>query len=337
MRKFFYDYHGIVTIRLVLRKRGLFDRFLLRRFECYQAQERNTVDAIVEVGPFDAEVAPSVGGGFSIRQDYVYHCFRYRGLDIVCEYSGFEKGTTRIRVAGGILAGVVYPGEVIDPLLRHVFLSKGCPVVHGAAIASDEGACLLLGDSRVGKTFLALQLAAHGFSFLGDDMIPLKGGIVYSGLTPINFHFHIRDLVPLSPSKRLEIGLKHLLYAATGWRMRLYTPVSVTRLGLPLASHARLEKVFFLQKGEDFVIEKQDNTELFLAQVVEANRAENRLLTRMLEAYRDSVGGSGAEGLWASYADLVRENFREAQHYVVSMPVAPTKRDVARIMELAQA
>lgn len=41
--------------------------------------------------------------------------------------------------------------------------------LHGAAVASDEGATLILGASGAGKSTLAAELVSRGFPFLADD------------------------------------------------------------------------------------------------------------------------------------------------------------------------
>ncbi|MEZ5708942.1 MAG: hypothetical protein R3E02_06090 [Blastomonas sp.] len=56
-------------------------------------------------------------------------------------------------------------------LLHWLALNRGDVLVHAAAIAGDEGALLMVGDSGAGKSTTALAGAEAGLKLLGDDFV----------------------------------------------------------------------------------------------------------------------------------------------------------------------
>lgn len=61
-------------------------------------------------------------------------------------------------------------------------------ILHGAALASDHGAVVLIGASDAGKSTLALALTAAGLSYIADELVALDGTLQVRGVTrPISF------------------------------------------------------------------------------------------------------------------------------------------------------
>ena len=64
--------------------------------------------------------------------------------------------------------------------LRQVFNtalnSRGCQIVHAAALGSPRASFLLAGAARSGKSTLAVQGLLHGFGFQSDDLCLLSNG-----------------------------------------------------------------------------------------------------------------------------------------------------------------
>ncbi len=80
---------------------------------------------------------------------------------------------------------------LLDHVLPRLFDLRGDLVLHGASVASPNGAWLLLGRSGRGKSTLAAALARSGFSLLGDDIVVMR---------EIGSNWHV---VPGYPSLRL--------------------------------------------------------------------------------------------------------------------------------------
>src|SRR5262249_11008520 len=52
--------------------------------------------------------------------------------------------------------------------------SRGCQLVHAAAVGDERGAVLITGKSGIGKSTTALACLEQGLSYLGDDLVLLQ-------------------------------------------------------------------------------------------------------------------------------------------------------------------
>lgn len=69
--------------------------------------------------------------------------------------------------------------ETAAPLraaLGWILAAHGHTLVHGAAVATEHGAAVLIGDSGAGKSTTALRCLASGMGFLGDDVCVVGPG-----------------------------------------------------------------------------------------------------------------------------------------------------------------
>ena len=64
----------------------------------------------------------------------------------------------------------------VRTLLHWHFERHGCQLVHGAAVATEDGAVLIAGKGGAGKSTTALSCLNAGFDYLGDDYVVIRGG-----------------------------------------------------------------------------------------------------------------------------------------------------------------
>ena len=65
---------------------------------------------------------------------------------------------------------VVYT-NIVEAMLRFLFVSRGYVLLHSAALADDRGATLMSAQTDTGKTSTVITLVRrHGYRFLSDDM-----------------------------------------------------------------------------------------------------------------------------------------------------------------------
>jgi hypothetical protein len=84
---------------------------------------------------------------------------------------------------GGEMAGAVFQA-VLEGVHAGI---DWLGLMHGAAVARDDGAILIPGASGAGKSTLAAFLAAQGYSYLSDDLIALRAdGRVMPWPTPFS-------------------------------------------------------------------------------------------------------------------------------------------------------
>jgi hypothetical protein len=161
----FYNIHGLVNLKssISLPELSLFEvktegtSFELSFFEGKAADE---LDLIIETGL----------NGFHDRE----RTFEYSELSPIGASIRVELGhPLRIRVSSFLAQSehVVYT-NVVEPLLRFLFVSKGYVLLHSACLSTPQGGLLISAPPDTGKTttILKLILQSSKYLLLSDDM-----------------------------------------------------------------------------------------------------------------------------------------------------------------------
>jgi putative flippase GtrA len=128
--------------------------------------------------------------------------------------------------------------NVVEPILRWMFVQRGYALMHGACIAVGHGALLVTARTDTGKTSTILRLLAqHRLDFLSDDMVILRAdGRVLCYPKPLTISRHTLEAVngaaDLSRSQRLALQLQSRVHSKSG-RGAAH---AMTRLPLPVAT-----------------------------------------------------------------------------------------------------
>jgi hypothetical protein len=64
--------------------------------------------------------------------------------------------------------------NLVEPLLRFLFISRGFILLHSACLDKNDSGLLLSAPPDTGKTTTVLKCVKNGFSFLSDDMTIIK-------------------------------------------------------------------------------------------------------------------------------------------------------------------
>ncbi len=64
--------------------------------------------------------------------------------------------------------------NLVEPLLRFLFISRGFILLHSACLDKNESGLLMSAPPDTGKTTTVLKCVKNGFSFLSDDMTIIK-------------------------------------------------------------------------------------------------------------------------------------------------------------------
>lgn len=64
--------------------------------------------------------------------------------------------------------------NLVEPLLRFLFISRGLILLHSACLDKNESGLLMSAPPDTGKTTTVLKCVKNGFSFLSDDMTIIK-------------------------------------------------------------------------------------------------------------------------------------------------------------------
>jgi putative flippase GtrA len=169
--------------------------------------------------------------------------------------------------------------NVVEPILRWVFVRKGLALVHGACLALDGKASLVTAGTDTGKTTTILKaLAGNPWAFLSDDMTILtRDGRVLSYPKPLTISRHTLravDTATLSLRERLGLQIQSRLHSRSGrhiglllgrtilpaaslnaWVQLLIPPpkYGIQRLvpWVTIASSAALENVVLIERGPE--------------------------------------------------------------------------------------
>ena len=84
-----------------------------------------------------------------------------------------DEGSIEVTPFAGA-SGEIVRHLVLDHVLPRLVSHQGRLVLHGAAVADEQGAIVLLGPTGAGKSTLTASLTAHGFGLLSDDCVLLQ-------------------------------------------------------------------------------------------------------------------------------------------------------------------
>jgi dolichol-phosphate mannosyltransferase len=164
-----YNIHNIITIS---------SEVSLHELEYFRCQDIHDKDPDITI-----KAASSLGGKFSLRrkiiiEDKLRHPNRLKYTEHLGQLGAqfeicFIGNRVEILVNKIVAASnhVLYV-NLVEPLLRFLFISKGYLLLHSACISSsmvDRG-YLISAPPDTGKTTTVLKCVKEGFSFLSDDM-----------------------------------------------------------------------------------------------------------------------------------------------------------------------
>ena len=170
--------------------------------------------------PVDGEVVLDSG---SRRQGYVA-IVRPDGSHLLRFY-----GACDAEVSADLADVVVHPVDGADPgiatvlttgaILAYVLVRRGHAVLHGSAVATDDGALAFVAPSGGGKSTMATLLCADGAGLVTDDVlrVDLDGGqpMVRAGATGLRLRKGADTLAALfgegEPDQRLSADLRQVL------------------------------------------------------------------------------------------------------------------------------
>jgi hypothetical protein len=171
--------------------------------------------------------------------------------------------------------------NVLEPILRWLFVEKGYALVHGACVAVDDRAYLITARTDTGKTTTILRLLDNyrDVSFLSDDLTLVRpDGTVLSYPKPLTISMHTVVAVHsplLTRRERMTLPLQSRLHSKSGrlfgmflarTRLPMATMNGVVQFLVPppkyqidrLVPHVtfakrtvRLAGVFVIERGED--------------------------------------------------------------------------------------
>jgi dolichol-phosphate mannosyltransferase len=127
--------------------------------------------------------------------------------------------------------------NVVEPILRWTFASKGYALVHAACFADGDDAVMVTARTDTGKTTTTLKLLDHyPFSFLSDDLtLVCPDGRVLAYPKPLTISRHTVAAVQtplLSRRERIKLIPQSRLHSRTGRRLAFV----IAKMRIPAAT-----------------------------------------------------------------------------------------------------
>ncbi|HEU5243645.1 MAG TPA: hypothetical protein VFU33_04525 [Gaiellaceae bacterium] len=146
-------------------------------------------------------------------------------------------------------------GYVVEPLLALLAPAAGRVLLPAAAVASEEGALLLLGRSRSGKSSLVARAAAAGTAVLGDDHVLVGADGCRAFPRRLRLYPDVAATAPTAraalpaPTRALLRGLG-LVRRATGGAVAPPVRIPVETVGVVYRDPLPLGRVVVLERRE---------------------------------------------------------------------------------------
>jgi hypothetical protein len=332
-----YSIHDVVTFKII-NKANFLSRLLSNinlEYKNFETEEINDPDFTIYLGDFHPSNQECVilDNEYYVKEDYFYCEDSYKIAKWGFEMSGFESGSTKVRISANLFASVMISGFLIDPLINFKLNEKGYPIVHGSCVSKDNRAYLFTAQGGGGKTSTALYSVERGFNFLGDNFVILDKCYVWGFFSPLNmFSFNLLPMVKknMGIKRRAEFHLKNLLYKMTG--LRLVTKINVKEI-FPdsLNNNSKLESIFLLIPKEKFDMVEIDKEELIRHMVTNMKLDSVSFLKYMMQYSYMFPDGKMATH-WNRYEKSLRKNLNN--NISIYRVEVPQKYDINTFEEI---
>ena len=337
-----YSIHDVVTFKIIAS-----DNFLNRHlsnidleYKNFESKEINDPDLTIYLGDFTPsnQECGILDNEYYVKEDYFYCKDSYKIAKWKFEMSGFESGSTKVRISANLFASMIISGIIIDPLINFKMNEKGYPVVHGSCVSKDDRAYLFTAQGGGGKTSTALYSVERGFNFLGDNFVILDKGYVLSFLSTLNiFSFNLVPIVKrnMGIKNKAAFYFKDLFYKVTG--LRLVTKINVKET-FPdsLNNNSKLESIFLLIPKGKYDIVEIDKEEL-IGHVVANMKLDSFPFIKYMMEYSYMFPESKMATHWDRYEENLKRNLNDdIPIYKVEVPPRydmKTFENIFKVME----
>jgi dolichol-phosphate mannosyltransferase len=240
---------------------------------------------------------------------------------------------------------VVYT-NIVEALLRFLFVSKGYVLLHSAALADARGATLMSAQTDTGKTSTVITLVRRrGYRFLSDDMtiIDAARGEAISYPKPMTLSFHTMGVAKdgrLTYGDRAALSIQSRLHSKSGRQVGralgernipIMTMNSAVQAVVPPPKH-RIDALFDCEVGgrapiRNIVLMERGEDQL---RQVPLDEAVRRLIENTDDAYgfppfatfapRIRIGDDDYEALRRKEVELLTQAITGAKRWHLQVP-----------------
>jgi hypothetical protein len=203
-------------------------------------------------------------------------------------------------------------GYVVEPLLGLLAPATGHVLLPAAALASEDGALLLLGRSRSGKSSLVARAAATGTAVLGDDHVLVGVDGCRGFPRRLRLYPDVAETAPaaraaLPPRTRAQLRVLGFVRRATGGAVAPPVRVPIETIGAVLRDPLPLARVVVIERGQvprlvAEALRRDELVETALGVLQEQRRALERVDEARWHEHLESVLAEEKSLLHAAFA-----------------------------------
>ncbi|MCV0403332.1 MAG: hypothetical protein K5924_06435 [Chloroflexi bacterium] len=233
-------------------------------------------------------------------------------------------------------------GYIVEPMLSLAAARRRSVLLPAAAIASPNGAAVLVGRSRTGKSSVCAMALANGHAVLGDDQVVIDASGVSRFPRRMRFYDDLERTAPsafrrLTATHRASLLIRRVVRIGTRGLVAPSLAVPAEDLGQVAWGPLPATRVFWIERGaKGDALHRRD---LSLDELLDASSAILAAQRQALGAWTDqapsvslrAIGDGERATLAAAFADASLERLAIPDAWDASRSV----REVARVVGVA--
>lgn len=279
----YYNIHDIVKFKITTNESDWKLKNIYGHYKNFEISKTDTLDFVVHLGKFipSNEDCCIIKDKYYIKWDYFY-CKRdsYKFTEWEFEMSGFENGSTVIRISSNFPGYMWMSGFIVEFLIHYTLNEKGYSIIHASCVSIENNGIAFAARGGGGKTTIAMNLVERGYKLLGDNFVILSNGYVLSYLSPLNIFTY--NLLPIVQKKinfrnKIELKLKQIIYQLTGRYVKIFTKLNpCDTFPMLTINKTKLDMLFL-------VVPKSEIDSLLFKKVDVADLYDRLVLNQMLD------------------------------------------------------
>lgn len=294
----------------------------------FHTENNGQPDVLIKLGEFDPDFKGKtlLDNSYVVGEDYLFVSDSYEYASWEAEVSGFQSDKLIIRLHTNRFGHPFITGMVIDPFIYYKLNAEGYPVIHASGVSDQDSGYAFVGPSGCGKTTHAIELLNNDLKILSDDALVLSEGSIHGIPYPLNvFQYNLSQSIADVMNKKdlLVYHIKQILKFITGHGIA--TKIPITRFSSYSEKSKSLEKIFLLERGEEYRLQ-QLSKEKLIKRLVRIQQLDNIFLYKYIKEYSYENPRSPLAEHWNIYAKNLRKEIENVEIYSVEVPIHSRKR-----------
>lgn len=328
----YFNIHDMLTFEL---RNHLNDGGYLKdinpEYDYFKVQKITKPDFVINIKRFiNREGCKVVDGKYYVKNDYFYVADSVGLYNWELEIEGWNTRQTNVNAYCdfvGVRKWIKYSAiknVFVRPLIFLHLIKNGSALIHSGAVSHNDKGYLFVGRPGVFKTSIVMDLIRrHDAKFLGEENTLIKDGLAYP--FPFNlksFSYKIRKFDNENPSGRYQ-------------KLQLACNVLLGREldNVPLSRPCKIHAVFWLEKNDEFSIDRIDfdkearknftrneKAEIGLAPTHTFSGISKNCFDEYLSAYSSCYPGSFVNNMWMKLDRIISKSYKNVPIFSVKVP-----------------